>query len=83
MVKQRIATIEGFEHRYMVYCGLMKTMVEIGFCLSGGPMLSNGHCEHFKELKKNSEGEYVVLIHAIPVEERILKSVTKENSNGD
>jgi hypothetical protein len=74
---EKTAILEDFEHRQMVYCKVARTMVEISLCLEGGPMQAAGHCEYFKEIKRDQNG-IITLVHAVPTEEKVLKCVLKE-----
>jgi len=76
--EKNIFTMEGFKDTYMVYCGLVKTMVDINFCLNGGPMQTETTCEHFRGIENSNEGEPSILIHAVPVAEKIMKSIIQE-----
>jgi len=69
--------IEGFEKRNQVYCKLVKTNVDIEFCLSGGPMQAADACSYFIETGKNKRGE-MILIHAVPTEEKVMQAIIKE-----
>lgn len=76
--KERKTEIEGFEYREMVYCKVVKTYVDIEFCLNGGPMNASGACIHFRGLNREKDGRATGLVHAVPTEELVVRAVIKE-----
>ena len=74
---EKTSTLENFERQPMVYCKIVKTLVDITLCLEGGPMQADGPCEHFIELEKNEKGELLFLIDAIPTRQKIEQTIVK------
>lgn len=73
-----IGNFEKFEHRILVYCKLVKTYVDLQFCLRGGPMKAEGKCEHLLEIEQDESGNVISLVHAVPTREALIKSIIRE-----
>lgn len=75
----KLETIEGFEYKFMVYCRSIGKLVDLSFCLEGGPMKAKNECRYFIGIEKDEAGIPVALNHNLPTTEKIAKTIIKEH----